>query len=202
VAPSVGDSLAAFYAEFAAAPAVVRRRHPEAGHGMVTQGVGGACSATAPPYLNDCGLDLAGEMLSHLYPGLSAPQGPAIEGHLRGFDQAPFALTPALGETGWIYLPAACRPHQSGPPCRLHVALHGCRQSSRDVDDRFVRDAGYNRWAEQNGIVVLYPQTGQAPNGCWDWWGYEGPAYATRMGTQVQAIRRMVDRLVRPERRR
>jgi poly(3-hydroxybutyrate) depolymerase len=202
VAPAVVRSLAAYYSEFVTGPGVVLRRHPQAGHGMVTQGAGGPCSASAAPYLNDCGLDLAGEMLSHLIPGLSAPGRPALDAHLLAFDQTPFRLSPALDDSGWIYLPAACRAGGNGPPCRLHVALHGCRQSTREVGQRFVREAGYNRWAEQNGIVVLYPQTGKAPNGCWDWWGYEGPAYASRQGAQVQSIRRMVERLVAPEGRR
>ena len=39
--------------------------------------------------------------------------------------------------------------------------------------------AGYNEWADTNGIVVLYPQLDPTeildnPEGCWDWWGYTG----------------------------
>lgn len=201
VAPEVVQALAAYYAEFVGPGNLVLRTHPQAGHGMVTQGQGGECGATAAPYLNDCAQDLAGELLSHLYPGLSAPRGPAPDENLLSFDQSAFAGGAGLAETGWLYLPTSCRPGQ-GAPCRLHVALHGCRQSAGEVGQRFVRDAGYNRWAERNAIVVLYPQAGKVPNACWDWWGYEGPAYATRQGKQVQAIRRMVDRLAAADGRR
>ena len=56
--------------------------------------------------------------------------------------------------------------------CPLHVAFHGCLQSLGKINTTFVEHAGYNAWAEANGIVVLYPQaTANAlnPKGCWDW---------------------------------
>jgi poly(3-hydroxybutyrate) depolymerase len=95
----------------------------------------------------------------------------------------------------------------------VHVALHGCRQGLEAIGERFVREAGYNRWADANRIVVLYPQAiarngpGFArwrwtyvtnPRGCWDWWGYTGPLYHTQAGPQVRAIKAMVDRLAAP----
>ena len=46
----------------------------------------------------------------------------------------------------------------------------------------FVRIIGYNKWADTNRIIVLYPQatpTSSNPLGCWDWWGYDDPSYAT-----------------------
>ena len=30
------------------------------------------------------------------------------------------------------------------------------------------------------------------PQGCWDWWGYTGPDYATRKGPQVLTVARML----------
>ena len=41
---------------------------------------------------------------------------------------------------------------------RVHVVFHGCRQAAQAIKDQFVREAGYNRWAETNRIVILYPQ--------------------------------------------
>jgi hypothetical protein len=87
-----------------------------------------------------------------------------------------------LSGVGYLYVPAACQ----GGGCRLHVAFHGCRQNvdARGADrahDDFVRDAGYNRWAAANRIVVLYPQATESalnPNRCWDFWGYTGPTTA------------------------
>ena len=67
--------------------------------------------------------------------------------------------------------------------------------------DTFARLAGYNEWADANDIVVLYPQAESAalnPFGCWDWWGYTGRDYATGSGTQMAAIRAMIDRIARP----
>jgi hypothetical protein len=32
--------------------------------------------------------------------------------------------------------------------------------------------------------------------GCWDWWGYEGDAYAVQAGPQMIAVRRMVGDLL------
>jgi poly(3-hydroxybutyrate) depolymerase len=37
------------------------------------------------------------------------------------------------------------------------VALHGCEQSISLIDNSFALHAGYNEWAEENLIVVLYP---------------------------------------------
>jgi poly(3-hydroxybutyrate) depolymerase len=62
----------------------------------------------------------------------------------------------------------------------------------------FVEHAGYNQVAEVNDIIVLYPQTHSNrlnPNGCFDWWGYTSPAYASKMGPQMAAVKAMVDRV-------
>jgi len=90
----------------------------------------------------------------------------------------------------------------------VHVAFHGCRHSADAVGVAFVREAGYNRWAESNHLDVLYPQTiwrygfgGCSvsfvlnPNGCWDWWGCTGPVYHTRNGAQIRAIQATAHRL-------
>jgi len=97
-----------------------------------------------------------------------------------------------------VYIPKACA---SAGGCRIHVALHGCRQSAESVGDAFYRYAGYNRWAETNRIVVLYPQARATwglplnPYGCWDWWGYTGSGYLTKAAPQIAALRAMVDRV-------
>ena len=38
------------------------------------------------------------------------------------------------------------------------------------------------------------------PIGCWDFWGYRGPDYATRRGAQMRAVIAMLDRLQAPAR--
>lgn len=58
--------------------------------------------------------------------------------------------------------------------------------------------SGLNRWAETNNIIVLYPQTITSdvvpfnPKGCWDWWGYTGLDYATKLAPQVITVANMM----------
>jgi poly(3-hydroxybutyrate) depolymerase len=212
VAPAVVAALRAFYASFVPAESVRFVGDVPAGHAMVTTDAGAACDVTAPPFINDCDFDAAGRLLEHLY-GALAPPSAAPAGRLVAFDQKPFAAGDAYGismaDTGFVYVPAACEAET----CRTHVALHGCRQSVEAIGERFVRESGYNRWADANRIIVLYPQTiarngpGYAggrfsyvanPRGCWDWWGYSSPLYHTREGPQVRALKAMVDRLAAP----
>jgi poly(3-hydroxybutyrate) depolymerase len=212
VEPAVVDALERFYAQFVPAERVARVRDIAAGHAIVTADTGAPCATTASPFINDCDFDAAGRLLAHLYGALSAPaERPA--GQLREFDQRPYANGAphaiSMADTGYLYVPAAC---ETGA-CRVHVALHGCRQSAAAVGERFVRDAGYNRWADANRIIVLYPQTiarnGPGfsglrpsfvfnPRGCWDWWGYTGPLYHTQAAPQIRAVKAMVDRLAAP----
>jgi len=171
-----------------------------AGHGMVTASAGGACGATASPYINDCRYDAAGELLKYLLGDL-APPSAKEGGALVRFDQAPFAGGDAaaigLAAEGFAYIPRSCRSGR----CRVHVAFHGCHQNAESVGERFVREAGYNRWADANRLIVLYPQTAASsfplfnPRACWDWWGYTGALYATRDGAQIRAVWAMIERL-------
>jgi poly(3-hydroxybutyrate) depolymerase len=98
-------------------------------------------------------------------------------------------------------VPAACSGPGAAARCRLHVAFHGCKQGQSYVQDAFARRAGYLAAADAGSIVVLFPQIAPSyqplnPNGCWDWWGYSGDAYATRLGPQIVAIKAMVDDLI------
>jgi hypothetical protein len=197
VKTGVVDALARYYASFVPANALAYRKDVPAGHGMVTDQHGNRCATSEPPYINNCGLDLAGMLLQHLYGPLQPRStNPLATGNYLAFDQRPFqGSARSLAETGWAYIPAACRTAATRA-CRLHVALHGCRQNTDAVQQSFVRLTGYNRWAETNAIVVLYPQTGpRATNACWDWWGYESPQYAIKGAPQMIAIKAMVDRL-------
>lgn len=208
----VVEAARRYYLEFTAPANVVLVGSVPAGHAMVTQDAGNACAVTAPPFVNDCDFDAAGRLLAHIH-GPLAPPAAAPAGRLVAFDQREFAggnaFAASLADTGFVYVPRACE--QGG--CRVHVAFHGCRQSAQAIGETFVRDAGYNRWADTNRLVVLYPQTlarrgwslgarggfVMNPNGCWDWWGYTGPLYATKAGPQIRAVRAMLDRLALPE---
>jgi len=208
VLPQAVRALRDFYAAYKANAVLVDGK--PAGHGMITVNSGNACGATAPPFINDCDYDAAGELLRHLLGSLKPP--PAKEsGRVVVFDQKSFAGGDArelsMGDSGYVYVPKACEMES----CRVHVALHGCRQNAAEIGERFVREAGYNRWADSNRLVVLYPQTvarnGWAagspgfvwnPRGCWDWWGYTGPRYHTKEGPQIRAVKAMLDRLSAP----
>ena len=56
-----------------------------------------------------------------------------------------------MAATGSIYVPPACRA--AGSACRVHVALHGCRQDAQ----QFALTAGYNEWAERYRAIIVYP---------------------------------------------
>jgi len=201
VSPEVVKAVRDYYALFGADTLLVSDK--AAGHAMVTEGSGSACGATAAPYINDCHYDAAGELLKFLLGSLQPPPAQA-GGALLRFDQAPYAagdpFAIGLAAEGFVYVPQSCRAAR----CRVHVAFHGCQQNAQAVGERFVRDAGYNRWADTNRLVVLYPQTTVRyfplfnPSGCWDWWGYTGALYATRDGAQIRAVEAMIERLAAP----
>ncbi|MGZ5157826.1 MAG: extracellular catalytic domain type 2 short-chain-length polyhydroxyalkanoate depolymerase [Caldimonas sp.] len=172
-----------------------------AGHAFIAPDFGNECAANASPYISHCtvagsGYDQAGAILQHLY-GTLHPPGAVPARPLLAFDQRAYATpSSALADTGFLYVPPGCEA--AGARCRVHVALHGCRQSAESVGDAFTAGAGYNRWADVNRILVLYPQVDKSPanpDGCWDWWGYSGADYAYKSAPQMRAIVSMVKRL-------
>ena len=191
----VVDALLAYYGSFLPATRIVYRNDVPSGHAMITDGPGAGCAASAPPFIDDCGFDLAGAMLGHLYGALAPRNDGAPSGTLAEFDQSVYVRGHGMAAGGWLYVPRARAA--GGARCRLHAAFPGCRQNAAAVGGQFVRHAGYNRWADTNALVVLYPQTGAAaPNGCWDWWGYDSADYAVKNGPQMAAVKAMVDALV------
>ena len=128
-----------------------------------------------------------------------------------------------LAEYGFAYVPTGCEftrnalqsggrtaaPQRFSRPqsecgrahakrsCRVHLAYHGCHQSAEVLNMTFVRHAGYNGWAESNGVVVIYPQieakTVVNPKGCYDWWGYTNEDYDTKKGLQLSATHKMIE---------
>lgn len=168
-----------------------------AGHAFVVEEASNACGVTGSPFINDCDYDQAGDILQHLY-GALAPPAAMDAGRLLTFDQAEFLADPeshGMAAEGFVYVPAAC---EDGEPCRLHIAFAGCKQTPEHIGDLYARTTGYNRWAESNRLVILYPQSSRSPgnpNGCWDWWGYDDAAYHTKAGRQMAAVARMAARL-------
>ena len=194
VVQAVMNDLEAYYASFVPAANTFYKNTLGAGHAMITDDFGAACSTTASPYIDNCGFDLAGEMLKHLHGALDARNNGTLGGTFTEFDQTPFVSGHGMAATGWVYVPQACAAGTTA--CRVHVALHGCKQNVATIGDTFVRNTGYNRWADTNHMIVLYPQTSTAAtNSCWDWWGYDSANYAKKSGPQMAAIKAMVDKL-------
>lgn len=200
VKTEVVDALYDFYANWLPASSVVYERIPDAGHAMINPDTQKAreCPITASPYINHCGnFDAPGRLLAHLLGPLKDKAAEA-KGTLLAFKQGEFVAAGGnqkiMDDTAYVYIPSDCR----AGGCRIHVAFHGCKQQAEEIGELYVRDAGYNRWAESNRLIVLYPQTvknNDNPNGCWDWWGYSGSDYHLRSGKQISAVKAMIDRL-------
>ena len=169
-----------------------------AGHAMVTDVRGSKCGTSEPPYIVDCDYDAAGALLATLL-GKLQPRSAKETGRVVRFDQSPYASGDiSMDETGFAYIPQRCEKER----CHIHVAFHGCGQGAAEIGEEFVRDAGYNAWADTNDLIVLYPQAIKRfspfvwnPRGCWDWWGYSGAEYHTQSGPQIRAVKAMIDRL-------
>ncbi len=215
VARSVTDALQAFYVHYLGQHGLARLFYQTsigAGHSQVTMDFGGSCSTNGGEFINRCGYDQAGIILQHIYGALAARNEGTLGGHVITFAQGDFTGTrkpieDSLDDIGFAYIPAACEARE---PCRVHLALHGCLQSYANIGDDFVRHAGYNEWADNNHIIILYPQIKAVglttlgitnPQACWDWWGYldanpmQSPTYLLKSGHQTSAIKGMIDRI-------
>ena len=156
------------------------------------------------------------------HPPMKEPVAPR-SANIIEFDQTQFfadvfvSESIGLSNVGYMYVPSECSFHTSRlraakqaqkagnitrrenaqKSCRLHIAYHGCLQTLDKINKSFVEYAGYNGWAESNNIVVIYPQAKASvlnPKGCFDWWGYTGPEYASKIGAQLSVVRRIVER--------
>jgi poly(3-hydroxybutyrate) depolymerase len=197
VYPSVVRDLVSYYQHYGVS--VTSNFGTAAGHAWISPDASGACGSTASPYMNNCGFDAEQTFLTLLYGTLAARRSGALTGSLIQFDQNEFVYgnAPAysMDNNGWVFVPANCA---AGQTCKLIVALHGCKQGYATIGNAFVTKSGINEWADTNNLIVLYPQaiaTSANPNGCWDWWGYDGTDYAAKSGVQASAIRAMVQRI-------
>jgi poly(3-hydroxybutyrate) depolymerase len=197
----VMDDLKTMYANYLPAANIVYKNNLAAEHSMPTDFFGNGCAINGSPYVNNCNFDTAGEILKTLYGTLNAKNTGTLTGSFINFDQAAFwgnhnPNVYSMASSGYAYVPAAC---SSGQACKLHVAFHGCLQSASVVGTAYYQNAGYNRWADTNKIIVLYPQTivtSNNPGGCWDWWGYEDVNFPAKSGGQMVAIKTMIDKIV------
>ncbi len=163
------------------------------------------CQANAAPFINKCDYDQAGIILQHIYGALNAPNRGPLSGTIKRFDQSIYTKPDnpgplSLDQSGFVFVPREC---EQGAACRVHIALHGCKQDVGDIGRRFIDDTGYNAWADSNRLIVLYPQTTASsfapfnPQACWDWWSYVSHSdnYVTKSGAQIRTIKAMLDAL-------
>ena len=167
------------------------------------------CGSAGSPFMVKCFLngtpyDSVQTWLKLFLKKLNPRNNGKLQGTLSTFNQTEFGAAPnvSLNSTGTVFVPKACA---QGKTCGMVVALHGCKQYSALIGNRWVTQAGINEWADTNNLVVLYPDTIASsapgptnPNGCYDWWGYSNqvdPNYALKSGAQMSVLYRMVQRV-------
>lgn len=196
VSPVVAGAAAQFYEHLREdTPALKSLQVHEDGarafaHNLPIAAAGDDCDKSVSPFLGHCGFDAAGEIFGQMF-GKPARAAGAAKGELRRFNQdtyRPDGADAFMASEGYIYLPPDC---VAGKRCGLLVAFHGCKQNADTVGEAFVKDAGFNRWADVYDVAVLYPQTRAStaplnPQACWDWWGYSGADYDSRQGVQLR----------------
>ncbi|MCP4108787.1 MAG: hypothetical protein GY749_25120 [Desulfobacteraceae bacterium] len=176
------------------------------------------------PWIYYCNFSLPAYMLNHIFGYDLAPPAEKADGFMFQFDQLDFAdgidsveelNNHGIGTNGYLYVPKACA---KGTECSLHVALHGCEQfpewhylndpSKPRFGDRFY-DHIFNKIAEANNIIMLYPQahnigtnlvSGVNPKGCWEFWGFRNIKgdinnYYLKSGRQMAMIKKMIDQV-------
>ncbi|KAM5343343.1 hypothetical protein ACJ41O_014309 [Fusarium nematophilum] len=164
------------------------------------------CGLAASPFVSNCGYDGAGAVLKWMYGSLAPRQNGQLSGTVVSFAQTAVYGAAGMDSTGYLYVPQAC---QSGSLCKLHVALHGCQQSYSQIGNKFIANTGYNKWADTNNIIILYPQAKtdpslhaiwgglylSNPNACFDWVGWYGSNADQKGGVQMAAIVNQVKKI-------
>lgn len=198
---AAADKLDEFYKLVAPRSQIQRVSHADAAHGFLTEAYGKACGQHGLPWIIDCDHDQAGQLLEavvHPRPAKwNARQSASAQNYFRVAQNAP--ADAMMLDWAEVYVPTSCQPiaGQSNT-CALHVALHGCQMSTEFIQRQFIEHAGYNAWAEANGIVVLYPQVAKSranPLGCWDWFGYTQKDHVSQSAPQIQALQKLIQAL-------
>ena len=197
----VSDALYQQYRAWIPESAIHYLKDKAFAHLFPTLAAGNNCSESESPYIGQCDYDAAGELLNFLLGDLQPPDG-KLEGEVIEFNQRELAGSHAdtLAKTGYAFVPKTCA---NGELCQVHISFHGCNQSAGAIGMAYIENTGFNRWADDNHLVVIYPQTRESyfspinPQGCWDWWGYSGSDYATRDGEQVQAVKAIIQGLAK-----
>jgi poly(3-hydroxybutyrate) depolymerase len=201
----VMNDLHAYYRHYVDSANIQYKKNLHAQHAMPTDFFGNDCATLGSPYINNCHFDAAGELLKWIYDGNVNPRNTGtLSGRLIEFDQREFIADHkptehGMADSGFLYVPASCDKN-GNQLCKLHVAFHGCRQDRGTIQQTYVKNAGYNKWADTNNMIILYPQTASSfnnPNACWNWFDFDhdDPGYAKKNGRQMAAVKAMIDRI-------
>jgi len=165
----------------------------------------GSCDWTSGPLVccdvNNCGYDLSGDMLTHIY-GPVAPRTPAVQ-TLQLVDQWSFMpgrgvwQSSGLERWGLVYVPTGCKGVVQR--CRVHVNYHGCIERKWERRVLWVTSLDLNEYGEANDIIVVYPQAagdGRTGVGCWNW-GFrkDDPLFDARDSVQLKMVVQLVQGL-------
>eukprot|EP01117_Protostelium_nocturnum_P010309 TRINITY_DN3703_c0_g1_i1.p1 TRINITY_DN3703_c0_g1~~TRINITY_DN3703_c0_g1_i1.p1 ORF type:complete len:331 (+),score=85.78 TRINITY_DN3703_c0_g1_i1:160-1152(+) len=202
VDPGVMKKLMDYYLNWVNPDQIQSHFEVPAQHAFPTLNYGNPCSYLGEDFINNCHFDAAGDLLNHLH----GPLKPQVNWSSQNFiklDQSKFINIPlyslydaGLGQSAFAYVPSQCKNSPQTANCSIHVSFHGCEQYISKIGDKYYTKTGYNGWAEANNIIILYPQANTNvlnPKGCWDWWGYTGADYATKLGVQMGTVKGMVD---------
>lgn len=203
VLTAVVDTTAEFYFKLGLTESQIKYDNlVPAGHAFITaEPEDTECSQTKPPFINNCDLPQAQQVLNHIYGELTAPAD-ELSGELVEFRQSDYFDGPhvSMDESAYVYIPQSCQLES----CKIHVAMHGCQQGASEVGTVFIEKSGFLEVADTNKVIVLFPQVKSLPSlnpdGCWDYWGYTNDNmppyhYALKHAPQMAAIKAMLDRL-------
>jgi poly(3-hydroxybutyrate) depolymerase len=195
------DDLRLYYESFTNSGKITYNNSTPAEHSWVTPDAIDPCYLLSPPFLNNCGIDVEKTFLTQFYGTLksrtSHPQGTYVQFDQNAFCAGSNCAPIGMDSTAWLYVPNSCAANAA---CKLVVALHGCLSNQQTIGTQFVKGSGINEWADNNNILVLYPQTIASvipvnSEGCWDWWGYTNSNYAVKSSPQMTSIMNMVNQI-------
>jgi len=210
VTTTVVDQTYAFFTSVGVPEASIKYdKSVDAGHALITNNDADTqCPETKPPFVNDCDFEQSTVILNQIYPGMKPP-AETLSSEIQPFDQSEFidSDTTSMSDTAYVYVPEACQTDKS---CPVHVVFHGCKQGAEVIGDKYYGQTGYNKMAEANDLIMLYPQVQPSnasplnPEGCWDFWGYSSPNdpspdFFSHNAPQLRAIYKMITRLAEPK---
>ena len=199
VSPGTVKKLEEYYSHFVTEGNITSVFSLPAEHCFPTEDYGSNCSYYGPPYICNRNYSAAHKVLKHVYPGSPDLKPSYQPENLFEFDQSKFIVgsRTSMDSVGYIYVPTVCQSKKT--PCKLHIAFHGCSQGRAYLGKESIH-SGYNQYAEELNAIVIFPQiTNSTHNriGCWDWTGYTSPAYASKHGSQMISIQKILKRVAR-----